>query len=205
MVSATKVDDTGKKIVTVKIIGHKKILVSICPKAKDGAKLSPFIIFKGAKRGIKNCCIASSPNNWMNTELTHTWVISFRHRFIIWNLYEYHIEDTPKSSLQAKKIDVSTVSGGCTKYMQAPDVSLNKTFKALATRKYFQWLAEEVINQLASAGNLKPPPRCTIVNLILEAWEEITPETIKNSFKSCALNLATDGSENNLTHCFKEG
>ena len=94
-----------------------------------------------------------------------------------------------------QKIDVWTVSGGCTKYVQAPDVSWNKTFKALAADKYFLLLAEEVISQLTSAGNLKPPSRRAIVNLILEAWEEIIPETITSSFKSSTLNLAIDGLE----------
>ena len=51
----------------------------------------------------------------------------------------------------------------------------------------------------------------TVVKWILEAWKEITPEIIKKSFKSssfnvsfkvCALNLATDGSEVMLIHCF---
>ena len=84
-------------------------------------------------------------------------------------------------------------------------MSWNKPFKALATDKYFQWLAEEGINQLTFAGSLKPPPRRTIVNLVLEAWDEISSETIKNSFKSCAFNLATGGSKANLIHCFNEG
>ena len=43
------------------------------------------------------------------------------------------------------------------------------------------------------------------MNWILEAWEEISPERIKKFFKLCALNLAKDGSENNLIHFFKEG
>ena len=55
---------------------------------------------------------------------------------------------------------------------------------------------------LTSEGNLKPPPRRTFVYLILEAWEEISSETIKKSFKLCALNLETDGSEDNPIHCF---
>ena len=46
---------------------------------------------------------------------------------------------------------------------------------------------------------------------ILEAWKEITLEIIKKSFKAsslnlsfkvCALNLATDGSEVMQIHCF---
>ena len=218
MVSATTVDGTGEKIVTVKTTGHEKSRVSLCLAAKaDGTKLPPFIVFKGAKREtgaldkeIKNCHIASSPNGWMNTELTHTWVnkvlgtFSFSRRYLVWDSYECQIEDSVISSLNAKKIDVSIVPGGCTKYIQAPDVSWNKPFKAHTTELYDQWLAEEGINKLTPAGNLKPPPRRTIVNWILEAWEKIGPETIKTSFKSCALNLATDGSEDDLIHCFKE-
>ena len=65
-------------------------------------------------------------------------------------------------------------------------------------QKYGQWLAEEGINQLTPAGNLKAPPRRTIVKWILEAWSEISPEIIRRSFKVCALNLATDGSEDTL-------
>ena len=192
MVSATTVDDTGKKNVTVKTTGHEKTRVLVCLTAKaGGTKLPPFIVFKSAKREtaaldkeIKICCIASSPNAWMNTELTHTWMnkvfdtFSCRRRYLDWDSHECHIGDAVKSSLHAKKIDVLIVPGGCTKYIQAPDVRCNKPFKVLATEKYDQWLADEGINQLTSAGNLKPPHRRTIVNWILEAWEEISTETI---------------------------
>ena len=78
-----------------------------------------------------------------------------------------------------KKIDVSIAPRVYTKYIQTPDMSWNKNFKALATEKYDQWWAGEGINQLTSAGNLKPPPHRTIVSWILEAWEEISPEAIK--------------------------
>ena len=52
---------------------------------------------------------------------------------------------------------------------------------------------------------MKPTPRRTIANWILKAGEEISLETVNKSFKSCALNLATDGLEDNLIRCFKEG
>ena len=52
---------------------------------------------------------------------------------------------------------------------------------------------------------MKPTPHRTIANWILKAGEEISLETVNKSFKSCALNLATDGLEDNLIHCFKEG
>ena len=144
-----------KKTVSVKTTGHKKSRVSVCLAAKaDGTKPPPFIVFKRAKREtaaldkeIKNCYIASSPNAWMNTELTHVWVnkvlgtFSFRRRYLAWDSYEYNIQDSVKSSLHAKKIEVSVVPGGCTKYIQAPDFSWNKPFKTYATEMYDQWLA----------------------------------------------------------------
>lgn len=164
-------DDTSKKTVTIKTTGHKKTRVSVYLTAKaDSTKLPHFIVFNGVKREtaaldkeIKNCCIAPSPIAWMNTELTHTWVnkvlgtLSFRCCYLVWDSHECHIEDTVKSPLHAKKIDVSIVAGGCTKYVQARDVSWNKSFKAFATEKYDQWLAEEGISQLTSAENLKTP------------------------------------------------
>ena len=195
-----------------------KNLVSVCLAAKaDETKLPPFIVFKSAKREVaamdkefKGCHIASSPNTWMNTALTHSWInkvlgtFSFTRRYLVWDSYECHIEDSIKSSLNAKKTDVSIVPVGCTKYIQAPDVSWNKPFKAYAMEMYGKWLAEEGINQCTAAGNLKPPPCRTIVKWILKVWEQISPETIK-TFKSCALNLAIDGAEDEKIHCFREG
>ena len=84
-------------------------------------------------------------------------------------------------------------------------MSWEKPFKTLVTEKLGQWLAKEWSNQLTSAGNLKLPPFRVIVNWILKAWGEISLETIKRSFNSCALNLATDTSEDTLIHFFKEG
>ena len=65
----------------------------------------------------------------MNTELTLEWInkvlgtFSFNQRYLVWDSYECHIEDSVKSSLKGKKIDVSIIPGGRTKYIQAPDVS----------------------------------------------------------------------------------
>ena len=80
MVYATRADGTYKKIVNVKTNWTQKIRVSVCLTVKaNDTKLSPLIVFKGAKREIaaldkkvKNCCIESSPNTLMNTDLTHT-------------------------------------------------------------------------------------------------------------------------------------
>ena len=135
-------------------------------------------VFKNAKREVSaldkeftNCIIAASLNACMNTVLTQVdndkdfgWFSSR-----IWDSYECHMEKNGKPSLHAKKIDRVIVLGWCTKYIQAIDFIGNKPFKALATKKYDKWLAEEEINQETQAGTLnlfrmvvakKPPSPC---------------------------------------------
>lgn len=93
---------------------------------------------------------------------------------------------------------------GCTKYIQAPDVSWNKPFKASRTEKYGEWLATVGIHEETAAGNLKAPPSKTILQWILDSWAELPTNVIKKSFTSCALNVPVDGSEDDATHCLKE-
>ena len=109
----------------------------------------------------------------MNTELTLQGVenvigaFSFKRRLLAWNSHECHIEDTIKKSLAAKKIDIVIVHGGGTKYVQAPDTSWNKTFKANCPEKYNDWLVTEKINNETEADNLKAPPGKEILKWIL--------------------------------------
>ena len=50
----------------------------------------------------------------------------------------------------------------------------------------------------------KAYPRKVIVEWILSAWKYITCETIRKSFKSCALTTALDDwDEDDQIHCFK--
>ena len=130
---------------------------------------------------------------------------SFRRQLLAWDTYECHLMPVVQKSLKTKKIDAVFVPGGCTKYIQAPDVSWNKPFKAYCTEKYDEWLEAVGIHQETDGGNLKPPPCCTIVNWILDSWYQLSSETISKSFKACALTSAIDRSEDNNIHCLKEG
>ena len=185
----------------------------------DGKKLKPIIVFKGAKGEVEQlpkeyknkCFIATSTNGWIGTDLTLSWVntvlgqFSFRRLLLAWDTYECHLMPFVQKSLKTKKIDAVFVPGGCTKYIQAPDVSWNKPFKAYCTEKYDEWLEAVGIYQETDGGNLKPPPRRTIVNWILDSWNQLSSETISKSFKACALTSAIDGSEDNNIHSLKQG
>ena len=196
MISETTIDKTGKKSITLKTTGHEKARVSVCLAAKaDGTKLKPMVIFKGAKREVAalsqefkhKAVVATSDNAWMNTELTQVWInsvlgaFSFNRRLLAWDSYECHIEDSANESLKAKKVDRVIVPGGCTKYIQAPDVSWNKPFKASCTEKYDEWLGTIGMHEETAAGNLKAPPRRTVLQWIIDAWAELPTDVIKKS------------------------
>ena len=220
MVGTTTVTTKGNRDVVLKSTGHEKARVSVCLTARaDGQKMKPFIVFKGAKHEVSQlnkefhgkCFVASSENGWMNTHLTNEFVqnvlgsLSFSKRLLVWDTYECHMEGSLSKSLKQKKIESLLIPGGCTKYIQAPDVSWNKPFKAKVSEEYDEWLSTDGINNLTDAGNLKSPPRHVIVKWILKAWEKLTPELISKSFKACASNILIDGSEDDTIHCFKAG
>ena len=90
MVAETSVDKRGAKDIPLKTTGHEKVRVSVCLAAKaDGTKLKPLIVFGAAKRESKalndefkpQCVIASSPNAWMNEDLTVQWINSVLGKF----------------------------------------------------------------------------------------------------------------------------
>ena len=147
----------------------------------------------------------------MDAELTQVWVDSvvgafaFNRRLLALDSYECHMEDKITESLKSKKVYSVIVPMGCTKYIQAPDVSWNKLFKAACTEKYDEWLGTEGIHDETAAGKWRAPPSRAILHWILDAWAELPTEVIEDSFRSCGLNLPVDGSCDDIIHCFKDG
>ena len=145
----------------------------------------------------------------MNEELTLTYVNSiigrfaFNPRLLSWDSFEYHVMNSVREVLKDFNVDNVIVPGGCTPHIQAPDVSWNKPFKAHVTDEYDKWLCSG-IHEYTKSGNMKAPPSRKIVEWILDSWSNLSKELIRKSFKSCALNLSIDGSEDELIHCFKE-
>ena len=160
MVPEITVEATGAKDVTMKSTGHRKVLVSVCliVAKLDETKLKPFIVFGAAKRESKSvhgeykrqCSVASSSNAWMNEELTLRWCdevlgqFTFQKRLLAWDSFEAHITDEVKRKLTTSKTESLIAPGGCTKYIQAPDLVWNKPFKAKIQKFYDDWLANAV-------------------------------------------------------------
>ena len=66
--------------------------------------------------------------------------------------------DSVRKDLKEMNVGHSVIiPGGCTKYVEAPDVCWNKPFKARMTELNNQCLSEDV-QQFIEGGNLKPLP-----------------------------------------------
>ena len=70
----------------------------------------------------------------------------------------YYKNSRNKQELRTSKIDPLIIPGGCTKYIQAPDVVWNKPFKANVTEKYDEWMAGEA-HSFTAAGKMRAPPQ----------------------------------------------
>ena len=106
--------------------------------------------------------------------------------------------------LTTSKTESLIVPGGCTKYIHAPDLVWNKTFKAKIQEFDDDWWANGV-HEFTTASNIIRVPRRKIVQWVLLAWESLSKEMILNSMKSYALGLAVDGFEDDKISCFHEG
>ena len=165
-----------------------------------------------ALKQFQNCAVvATAANGWMDTELTQVWVDSiggafaFNQRLWTWGSYKYYMEDKITESLKSKKVDHVILPRGCTKYIQAPDGSWNKPFKAACTKKVW-WMAGNCRNsQRNGCWKLEGCNKGAILQSILDAWLDLPTEVIKESSRSCALKLSFDGSCDNVIHCFKDG
>ena len=85
-----------------------------------------------------------------------------------WNSYECHTTDNMRKDLKEINVDSVIIPGGCTEYIQAPDVCWNKPFIVRMTKFYDQWLSEGV-HQFTKGGNMKPPSRKIITEWVLDA------------------------------------
>ena len=187
MVGNTTINSTGAKEVALKSTGNEKVRVSVCLTAKaDGTKMNPFIVFKGAKRELAvlndrfkgRCVVTSSSNGWMYEKLVLSYLrkilgmFTFQKRLLAWDTFEAHMTEAVKKLFKEMKTDDALIPGGCTKYIQDPDVSWNKPFKGYIMEFYDEWLATGV-HQYTEAGNMKPASRELVVTWILEAWRRL--------------------------------
>ena len=106
----------------------------------------------------------SSVNGWMNDDLTTDYLrrvmgkLAFKKRILVWDAYQCHLSEATKSELRhGYNISTAVIPGGCTKFLQAPDVCWNKPFKDKLHELYDSWMAGNEQKEYTKGGNLKLP------------------------------------------------
>ena len=133
----TTLHHAGARTVTLKTTGHKKDHFTVILTARaDGRKLKPFIVFKGKGtrlmkdlQKIPGVVVRFSSNGWMNDNLTSEYLqsmigsLSFSKRLLIWDAYRCHTSEMTRAETSRLCLHTAIIPGGCTKYIQAADVS----------------------------------------------------------------------------------
>lgn len=215
MVGETTVADKGAKSIPVKSTGHEKARFTVTlTAAGDGTKLKPYVVFKGGvrkvkelqqKKGLSGNVVTTSVNGWMNEELTKDYLqrvigkLSFKRRILVWDAYRCHLSEATRGELRKGcNITTAVIPGGCTKFIQAPDVCWNKPFKARLHELYDSWMAGDDDKEFTTGGNLKGPSFELVLAWVKDAWDSIDINLIKRSFKVCG---QTSGILFSHSHC----
>jgi hypothetical protein len=183
--------------VPVLTTGHDKARVTVMLTGRsDGSKLKPMVLLKRKRPDKKieeefgkKLHLVWAGRVWMDDELTAEYLNRvlgqslFEKRLLIWDSFRCHISQSTKKKLRQLHIHTAIIPGGCTKFIQAPDVSWNAPFKARIRQFYDNWVATGDRMEYTESGNPKPPSMAAYLDWIHRAWDALPKELIAKSFK----------------------
>ena len=106
--------------------------------------------------------------------------------------------------LRQMKTDDALIPVGMHQICSSTRRGMKQTLQRPYMESYGEWLASGVY-QYIEAENMKNPSPHFVVEWNLESWNRLEKNLTIKSFKSCGLDLKTDGSKDNLIHFFREG
>ena len=190
--------------------GHEKEKLTVMLAAMaDGTKLLPMVILKGVRRphdidipaGI---VVVMAPKSWANEEIKLKWLRlvwrrdNQQRRLLVWDAFRAHTTDRTKATVRdVYNSDMAVIPGGCTSKLQPADVSWNRPFKDHFRNVYDDWLVDGAV-ELTRGGDRTPPGRPLLMRWIKDAWDSVTPDIVRKSFKVCGISSALDGTEDDL-------
>lgn len=216
MPSASTIAAKGSKSVPIRSCGYEKsrVTVMLCITA-DGRKLPPYVILK--RKTIpkedfpKNVIVRAQENGWMTEDLTIDWLKTVWMRrpgalfkqpsMLVLDAFKGHTTEKVKAAIKEMGSDFVCIPGGMTSQLQPLDVSVNKPFKDNFKRLYNEWLCdEERDSALTPSGKVKRASCSQLCRWVAEAWDAVTPELIKKSFRKCCISNNLDGSEDDVLY-----
>jgi hypothetical protein len=201
------IEACGTKTVTMGTTGHEKSRITVMLAGMaDGTKLKPMVLFKGVRPPKPEdipagLAVKMTPQAWANAEIVKHWLQvvwkrnNLTKRLLVWDAFAGHITPDVKMTVrETYNSDMAIIPGGCTSKLQPCDVSWNRPFKDTFRDLYDEWLTDGVVD-LTKGGNRRGPPRPLLLTWIKQAWDAVSPDIIRKSFRVTGLALAMDGTE----------
>ena len=123
---------------------------------------------------------------YLNLNLPHKLV-----DLLIMDQFRVHTRDSVKNMVDTENKKYFFIPTGCTGLLQPLDVSTNKPVKDYIRKYFHDWFKVygSTPNNAASTGNLRPPSYDLMIKWILQAWNNLSPEFVKQSFKYCVISI----------------
>ena len=203
----TTLDERGAKQVRLRTTGNsKKMQTLVLSINLDGSKNLPCLVFKGKGKTPEgkqlqtrdDILVFFTDNGWMNDTVTEKWVGKiFPHesdekKLLIWDSFKCHTDENIKGVLNHKNVLSAIIPGGCTSQIQTLDVCINRPFKSKMEDLFDEFMADESQHSFTRGGNMRAASMTQICNMVVRAWEDITPDIIIRSFKVCGQSPDTE-------------
>lgn len=181
----------------------------------SGNKMPAFCVLKESSGKIplnvltklvvpENVRVTATTNGWMSRKTLEEWLCKVWkeseddvRRLLVLDRAPIHVTNDAASRLAELNTDLVLIPPGCTRLLQPADVCWIKPFKDQLRE---HWKAFMRKTEKTKKGNTKSPSRQDVLRWVSEAWECVSEDLIRRSFKKCGISNALDGSEDGEFH-----
>ena len=100
---------------------------------------------------------------------------------LIFDSARSHLTEEVKKEVK-KHSQIAVIPGGLTKKLQPLDLTVNKPFKDHMKKHWDNWMKEGE-HQFTKSNKMKRASYSEVCCWIVQSWENVSVETIKNGFK----------------------
>lgn len=207
MTRGTTYDFQGAKEIRIrKTLGNKLTFTAILAVMMDGTKLPPLLIFKSKhpiasslKQKYKDyVMLYANPSGWCVENIFKDWITNIwlnldlkpgQKSLLAMDNFSVHKKDTIQDLLKSGNSLCRFIPPGCTGLLQPLDTHLNKPFKDTMRKKFDVWYENYGCKPVNATpkGNLRAPSIDTVIQWVIDVWESIPEQLIKNSFQHCGI------------------
>ena len=200
MVPRTTLQSRGSRTVNVRTSTSSTMRVTAAVTiTASGKKLCPMLVFKGKPGGRIEREFSGYPDGgkytvqeraWMDESVMMKWVDTVLKPYVegapqgiipvlLLDSYRCHMMASVVSKINELGVQVEHIPGGCTGLCQPIDVGIGKPLKNHVRNMWEAWMLQQGVN----TNIFRPPTRQVVAGWIVAAFQNISIEVTKNSWR----------------------